>query len=134
MSNGGGVVLHIYIFYIIYETFKKIDDIFFSNNHICKSDFMGLSLLLSFAILALLKPILLLLFTRSVRLDRTTFLLVRISRRLMNRIEILLFQWSLMRAVLVSPLVASRRTMSDNVSLIYRSCRFFKINIGNLRE
>ena len=91
MSNVGGVVLHVYIFNMIHETFRGIDGVFFPNNHISKGDFVSLGLLLSFAILALPKPILLLFFTRSVRLGRTTFLLVRIPKRLMSRIEILLF-------------------------------------------
>ena len=83
MSNGGGG-LHVYIFDMIHETFKGINGFFFAYNCICESDFMCLSLLFSFAILALLKPNLLLLFTRLVRLGRTMFLLVWISRRLIS--------------------------------------------------
>ena len=131
MSNGGGIVLHVYIFYIIHETFKGISGFFFSNDHISENSFVSLDLLFSFAILALLKSILLLLFTGSVRLGRTSFLLVRIPRRLMSKVEVLLLQWSLMKVVLVPSLIVSRRTMSDNIGPIFRSCRFFKFDIGD---
>ena len=133
MSNVGGVVLHVYIFNMICELFRGINGVFLPNNCISKGDFMSLGLLLSFAILVLLKPIPLLLFTRLVRLGRIMFLLVRILRRLMSRIEILLFQWSLMRVVLVPLLIVSRRTVSDNIGPICRSWRFFKFDIGNSR-
>ena len=133
MSNDREVVLHIYIFNMIHEVFKGINCFFFPYNCVCESDFMCLSLSLSFAILALLKPILLLLFTRLVRLGRASFLLVWISRRLISRVVILLLWQSLMRVVLVPSLIISRRTASNNIGPICRSCRFFKFNIGNSR-
>ena len=82
---------------------------------------MCLCLLLSFPILSLFEPILLLLFTRSIRLGRTSFLLVLVSRRLISRVGLLLLWRSLIRVVLVPPLIVVWRTVTDN-KLKHRVC------------
>ena len=93
MSNDGGIVLHVNIFYMICETFRGINQIFFFPYHrVGEGHFMCLCLLLSFPVLSLFEPILLLLLTRSIRLGRTSFLLVLVSRRLVGRIGLLLFR------------------------------------------
>ena len=133
MSSNGGIVLHVNIFYMIREMFRGIDWIFFfPYHHVGEGHFMCLCLLFSFPILSLFKPILLLLFTRSIRLGRTSFLLVLVSRRLVGRIGLLLFRRSLIRVVLVPPLIVIWRTMMDNIGPIGRCRRFVEFNVGDM--